>query len=207
MIIALSILLGALGVYLYLSKLSLNYHIHTSFLVIPVFCVAYLIRTYIHDIERYLKWYAALIACGVIYLYVGVLKTFIELAAESIGSGYSFFLLAFMGIYVCLYLSKLINKVNILAKVFALFGKYSFEIMALHFVIVKLVDVVYAKMFLVADPAAVAKFPSAFTYQIWYVYAILGTAIPALIGWFVEKTPDLARKLVKTKNKEPFVQQ
>jgi len=71
--------------------------------------------------------------------------------------------------------------------VVSLWGRYSFDIMALHFLVFKCVDLVYGR-FLLSEPLETySRFPQAYADQLWPWYALLGTMVPAVIGLALER--------------------
>lgn len=63
-------LLGFIGIMMNIKMEHLNYHMHTSFTVIPIFTVAYFVRNFCTNVEKILKWYVALPVTAI--LLVGV---------------------------------------------------------------------------------------------------------------------------------------
>ncbi len=167
-----------LGLYLNLREVNLLYHLQTAFLVIPIYILAYYVRK-IKDLNIYLKWYLFLPSIYFLYLCVNKFKWNIELSINQI-PGLKFYLISFVGIYFCLYLAKIILKSKYLKKNFTMIGSYSFEIMALHFLSFKLVDIVYAHLIGETNPLIYGTFPCAFS-NIWSIYIIVGTILPCLI--------------------------
>ncbi len=185
-IILLSLLLGGTGVFLNLRLAELNYHIHTSFLVVPIFAAAYYIKTYCKDLNKILKWYVAVFA----FLFLrAVLKLGgrIELSIEQIIGPVSFYAVSFAGIYFCMYLAKILLYIPVLRKYFSLIGEFSFEIMAFHFVAIKLVDIVYAMIIGQTDKTVYGVFVSAYSSECWPLYLLVGTLLPAILGLLIKK--------------------
>ena len=61
-------------------------------------------------------------------------------------------------------------------------GRCSFDIMALHFTVFKLMDYAYARFFLPELPETLSSFPVSFRPQLGPFYVILGLLLPALAG-------------------------
>mgnify|MGYP000184654735 CR=1 FL=1 len=75
------------------------------------------------------------------------------------------------------------EKSGAASKFLSFLGRYSFEIMAIHFAVFKFVDYAYAKFWLRSVPENLAGFPTGFSHELWPLYLIAGTLIPAFIGW------------------------
>ena len=73
----------------------------------------------------------------------------------------------------------MISKCNKLKVIFITLGKVSSHIMALHFLVIKLIDICYVYFNGITDISIVSNFPSAF--NLWYLYIILVSIIPILI--------------------------
>ena len=172
--IAGGIIAGALGVKLCLVQKDLIAHAHTAFLLLPVLLAGYLLTYYRVDMKRILKWPITLLTTA-ICVYILVIKAWtIELTAEKIISPVLFYPVTFCGIYMVCYWAKLIEKWNLLSRFFSFLGRYSFDIMALHFLAFKLVDGVYGR--LVGDtPEVYAQFPCAYP-KLWPVYLAVSLA-------------------------------
>lgn len=181
-IIVLSFLFGAFGVILNLRKVELMYHIHTAFLVIPIYSGAYFLRNSCKNVDSLVRWYVAIPLTIALYYVVAQLGWRINLSKEVIIGPVQFFAVSFAGIYVCLFAAKIIQRIPILKDFFALIGRHSFEIMAFHFVVIKLVDIVYSICINESDPQVYGQFICAYSRECWFLYALFATAIPALAG-------------------------
>ncbi len=157
-----------------------TYHLQTAILVIPIYIIAYYVRN-IKNLDCFLKWYFFIPAIFFLYLCVNKFNWNIELSINLI-SGYKFYVISIVGIYCCLYLAKMLLNTKLLKKYFILIGKFSFEIMALHFLVFKLIDYVYA-LIIHTNANIYGVFPCAFNnnYIICTLYILLGTIIPATI--------------------------
>lgn len=177
-IISASILFAILGVKLNMQNTNITYHLQTVFLVIPIFVLAYYVRK-IKDINPYLKWYIFIPSIVFLWLCVNKFSWNVELSNNQIPN-YMFYIVSIVGIYACLYLSKVILKLKYIKKYFELIGTYSFEIMALHFLSLKIVDLIYALIINESNKSIYGVFPYAYS-DLWLIYAIVGTLLPCLI--------------------------
>ena len=112
---------------------------------------------------------------------VNKLHWWIDLAAEQIIGPWQFYLISVVGIYLCMYAAKIIQKTYILSKYFILIGKYSFEIMACHFLTTKIVDIVYARMIGEINKEVYGKFVCAYPKECWPIYLLAGTLFIAVL--------------------------
>ena len=205
---AASCFFGLIGCFLILRGLPLSYQLHLVFLVQPFFAVGWLIRSLFPTFKKLLKWYLAFPCALGLAFFVGRWQLYIDLSLGRIGNGWQFFFLAFLGIYCCMYLAFLLEAFTsqpfspvhenaalkkaaaILApaiRLISLWGRYSFDIMAAHFFVFKLIDLLYGR-FLMAHPLETySGFPQAYAETLWPLYAILGTTLPALLGLALEK--------------------
>lgn len=177
-IIFIGIFFSVIGVMMNMKNMGLFYHSQTSILVVPIFIIAYYVR-HIKDINPFLKFYAFIPSIIFLYLCVNKFSWSIELSENNI-PGYIFYLISIVGIYVCLYLAKILLRLKKIKKYFLLIGKYSFEIMALHFICLKLVDIVYAIIIGNFNPLVYGIFPTAYN-EIWLIYVMVGTLLPCII--------------------------
>ena len=103
---------------------------------------------------------------------------------------------AFLGIYMCLVLAKVVQKIEMLAKITAMYGKASFWIMFVHFPVLKIFDWCYTILYVEGDFAQYRNLPVAYTY-LWPVYLMLGLGVPMVLylaGSFLVKRVMLCRK-------------
>lgn len=98
---------------------------------------------------------------------------------------------------MCLYISKVILKISYVNKFIEFLGKYSFEIMAGHFLVFKIIDVIYAHATSITDKQVYGKFPTAFPEKLWPIYVIFGAVIPALSVKFIYLVFDCIKKRLK----------
>ena len=183
-ILLIGLLFAILGKTLNEKTIFLTHHFQTSLLVIPIFILAYYIRK-IKDINPFLKWYIFIPCVIFLYLCVNFFNFKIELS-KNIIPGYIFFVISVAGIYACLYIAKIILKLKYLKKYFITIGKYSFEIMALHFLVIKIIDFIYAKIINETNPLIYGKFPYAYD-QLYILYIIGCTIFPCFVMIFYEK--------------------
>lgn len=175
-------LVGCVGIIFNINKNSLLWHSHTSMLVLPIIFAGFLFRHFRLQEKNIFRWYIAII-CFVFFHYFIILKVYrIELSAEMLGTKYLFYPLSFAGIYIMFYICILIEKISFLKKGISFVGKYSFDIMAMHFMIIKVIDVIYG--WLANKPVAtVSSFPRAYGY-LWPIYLAASVTIPPLIRIF-----------------------
>lgn len=199
-------LLGFIGIFLNMRGIALNYNLHTGLLALPIYYIAWLMRTLlsfafknnrqifghlsIAHLGKYFKIACLVILClilGFILRFINThLHIYIDLANMSI-PGFYYYPISLIGICFVLTLSGLVEKITLLNRIFAFFGKYSFDIMALHFLLFKLMDWVYASRILKSLPDEIYSFPSYFSPRFWPVYLFCGLFIPALFGFFTDK--------------------
>lgn len=178
--------IGLVGVFLNMRKCGIPYNLQTSFLVVPVYFFAYLLRLYVPDFKKYATWYGAAVSAAALYLINKKLHILIELASMTI-PGLWFYVISLIGIYFILALAVLAEKLKPVSSLLSFLGRYSFEIMAIHFAVFKLIDLAYAKLWLNDIPENLPAFPISFTHELWFFYLIGGTLIPAAIGWAVDR--------------------
>ena len=145
-----------------------------------------------------MKWYLALPLAGLLFYSVAELGYRIELSQEKIVGPLRFYMLSLGGIYVCLCLAKLILWIPGIKQYFAFIGKYSFDIMALHFLVIKLTDVVYAAVVGETDRMVFSKFVFAYP-KLVPLYLVLGTVLPATVGFLCMKLKQWLREFLEKK--------
>lgn len=185
-IICLSCLIGVLGAYYNMKSISLSLHIHTGLLLLPVLTVGYLFVHLKLDFNKIFRWFVAL-PCLFVVLWIVIKNGHrIELSKELIGdSSVYFYIVTFCGLYLICYLSKVIDRIKLLSHIFVFIGKYTFDIMALHFFVLKIIDGIYGRW--QGDSAEVfSTFPCSYR-NLWPIYLIASITIPPLVRIGINK--------------------
>ena len=128
-----------LGYYLEKQKVALPAESQVSLVVMPFLWVGYLLRNAKIDIKTYLHPIVAII-CAVLVWFVS-LEYRMDLAMKWVYP--AMHIVAFLGIYMCLYLAKLVQQFSGIRDVFVLYGKETFGIMFLHLPLCRFFDWCY----------------------------------------------------------------
>ena len=194
----LTVMVGGVGVYTNMYGMYFTWHIQTSFVVVPLFTMAWLISTRIKNWREFLHWIPG-IAAGAVMIYgIKKWKWAIELSANQIVGSIEFYVIAVLGIYFCLVVAKYLLNIPGARKAIALLGKHSFDIMAGHFLAFKLVDIVYARMIQETDVQVYGAFPVAYISILWPIYLAAGLILPtaAICIWEMLKNRLFGHKAV-----------
>lgn len=191
--------IGISGMYCNLNDLGLNMHIHTGLLLMPVLMLGFLISYLRIDFEKLFRWYIA-IPCAILVYWLVVVQGYqIELSVEYVGSALVFYPITICGIYFMCYIGHLINRFPKIAGVFAHFGKYSFDIMALHLFVIKLIDICFGT--LIGDTAEnISKAPCAYD-QLWFIYLIASLVISPCIRICISKSYSYIKLSIQQHNR------
>ena len=194
---ALAVLLaGVTGLFLFDRQCWLPYNMQCAILVVPLYYAAWMMRRHLPSFRRYTVWYGALISALLLHLVNTKLHIFIDVSALSI-PGIRYYPVSLLGIYLVLSLAAMAEKVPVCSRILAFLGRHSFDIMALHFLVFKLIDLVYARLIAAAVTAEnLSGFPVGFRGRLEPVYLILGVLLPALAGWGLDR---IARFLLPAK--------
>lgn len=193
---AFCILTGAAGIIFHKKEVFLPYHLQTSLLMIPVYYGGYLLRKNKIDVKKYVTWYGAA-ACAVLFWYYLVVRNeSVELSMNVIPRGAGFYIVSFIGTYLCCFAAKCLERVPALGKGAALLGRYSFDIMALHFLVFKVIDGIYGRVMKL--PAEYyGTFPHSYS-ELHVVYLAAGVLIPLFFAMAVKKLIHMAGNRVRT---------
>lgn len=179
------LVLGAAGLLLTMRKRLLAYYLHIALLVVPIYLAAWLVRTYCPRFRRYTTWYGCIISAVLLSLVNRRLHIFMDLVNMDI-PGIGFFPISLLGIYFTLSLGALLEKTP-LVKIMAFFGRHSFDIMALHVTVFKMLDLAYTRLFLDSVPDALTAIPAGFPQELALLYPLFGMTVPALLGWCLNR--------------------
>lgn len=182
------------------SRTPMIFGIHNSFLMLPVCLGAYFVRKAAGmDLSKYLKWWLALAFTILIAILIKFAGMRVELSAKIKPGYFWLYVLSFTGIYVFMYLAKVIEKTPRFNKFIAWLGENSFPIMALHFAAIKLVDRIYCLMIGEKNPAVIGKWVYSFP-KLWWVYLIAGTVLPAIFGTIMRRIKKSVDKSLEKKS-------
>ena len=183
----LSILAGISGACFIFRRVWLSYVLHLVLLLQPFLAGGWLLRKLLPSFSSYLRWYAALACFLILILWIRLGDLHIDLSLGRIGNGWEFYLLAFLGIYCCLWAAKKLKKSRLAGGLFALLGRYSFDIMCLHFLVFKVLDLIYGRFF-IGDPIEVySAFPQAYGTSLWPFHAAAGVLLPAAGKYAIDR--------------------
>lgn len=192
---ALSLIMGALGVMTNLRKVDLVMHAQTPLLLFPILFAGYLLSHLKVDKNKMFHTLGALPCLFVLWFFIIRPGRRIDLAANLIGEPLSFYLITVCGIYLICVAAKWLCKLSWTRWLFSFLGKYSFDIMAMHFFMFKLVDRIWE--FLWPNPdVPVTLFPCVNTAR-WPLYLLLSLALPPLIRVVLNKSIHWAETILE----------
>ena len=168
-----------IGYYFEDKELVMHANAHVSLVVMPFLWGGYLLRNSKIDFKQYLYFIPAVI-CGII-VYFAKERYWFDLALQWV---YPYMhIVAFLGIYMCLYIAKLIQRIPILTKILVQYGKASFWIMFAHLPLCRTFDWAYLNLFdkehfeelyVVIDTVVFAE-------EIWPVYLMIGLGLTMVL--------------------------
>ena len=186
-------LLGLAGAFLTMRGVGAAYNMQAALTVIPVYCAAWLMRLYLPGFKKYTTWYGWILSAALMH-FLNTRGILIDLVSLKI-PGLLYYPVTLLGIYHALCLGALIEKCRPAARTLAVIGRHSFDIMAIHFTVFKLLDYAYFRLVPGAAPENLAAFPVAFRYELGPAYILLGVAVPVLIGLLADRVGNLIKKI------------
>ena len=192
-----ALLTAVVGVWLNCRQSYLQYHIQTSFLGVAVIYLGYLFQQYRSTILKYIKWWMAIIFGLFLWKLLALNIGIVELSVNQIIQPLLFYPVTIIGILFCICIAQALEKVKRVGEAFAVLGKNSYHIMALHFFVFKLIDLFYGRI-TGADVETISHFPYAFE-NLWLVYYICGVGIPVLIIYILKKGTSIVDRGVRIK--------
>lgn len=174
-----------IGYYFEAEKLTMHANTHVSLVVMPFLWGGYLLRNSRIDFKKYLYLIPTTI-CAVI-VYIAKEHYRFDLALQWV---YPYMhIVAFLGIYMCLYIAKHIQRFPKLTKIFVLYGKASFWIMFAHLPLCRTFDWAYLNLFdkehfeelyVVIDTVVFAE-------ELWPLYLFIGLGVTMVIYLLYQK--------------------
>lgn len=158
----------------YLISVLLPANIQVSLTVMPFLWVGYLLRNYGAKFRKDFSIIVAFVFLFTIY-YISA-QHGLDLIMGQVYFG--MYVTAFMGIYVCMTVTKFLLSIEGMSHFLELCGKSSFWIMAFHFPLIKIIDYIWANH--LGNMEAYKILPHAFD-AMWPVYIVVGIAGPLLV--------------------------
>lgn len=173
--------IGTIGIVAVEYQMGLWYNMQISFLMIPIVALGSYFSRF--NMDKYLN-VAGLIGSFLILLFVtyGDIGR-IELSQNMIINRWLFYPVTFCGIYFALAFIKYISRNYLVEKTLVLLGKYSFDIMTMHFLAFKVIDYIVCTMR--NEKELLSVFPHTYT-DLWLVYIICGLALPICFKKIIE---------------------
>ncbi len=181
-----SAFIGFIGFFLNMRKCGLPYNLQAALLVVPIYFLAWMMKLYLPNFKRYMPWYGCILSAFLLTQCNSRLHIFVDLASMSV-PGLWFYVVSVIGIYFVLSLACLMERLTPVSRVLAFLGRQSFDIMAVHFTVFKLLDYGYASFVLGSMPENLSAFPVSFRYELGPAYILVGLFVPAVIGLVVDK--------------------
>jgi len=128
------------GYFLIERQIFLAANIQIAFAALPFLWLGYVVRNYLSEFKRFLNIGLTIIFL-IILIYVS--KDYLMSFINAIVFEYMY-ITAVMGIYVCMYLAKIIAKVDWIKRCFILLGRESFFMMATHYFVLRVFDKWYS---------------------------------------------------------------
>lgn len=179
------------GYIIILQEIEMFAYLHIALVVMPYIWIGYLLRNYCKEIKNYLKWFIALPALVILIFYAK--DHLISLKDKLIRP--EMYIIALLGIYVCLFISVYIQKVKIIGKMFITMGVSTFLIMAFHFTIIRIIDRMYDGF--VANVDFQSQPCLGHNLKLLPVYLVLGIGIPVLMTIIKDEVFKWQRRRVK----------
>ena len=176
-------ILGSAGYWLESHGLRVPGNMQVAFVVMPFYYVGYLFRNTSIQWEKLLNLPCAIVAAVIVY--IANLYYWLDLIFEIVYP--TMHIVGFFGIYLCLYIGKVLVKIKDksiagnVERLIAFFGQASFTIMALHFVLLRIIDIIYSNYAPDGSMEAYLEIPVAYSSTLWPVYLIVGLGVPGLV--------------------------
>jgi hypothetical protein len=216
-IVAVSLFCLIIGIYAVDKGINILYHMELAFVIEPFFAFGYFMKKYLPDWQEKVGWH---IMIPVIVLIFFIFNKFIDagiwfdLASQDI-FGCWYYVGGVLGIIFTIMLSKLVERAEVndklpedsklkrcplsaggpnpVAVLLAAAGKYSFDIMALHIFVFKMLDMLLRK-FYYRDPGMdLSQYPSPLSNQWWVLYLVVPVLVPMLVGIMVDRIKNRIR--------------
>lgn len=192
--IAFPVIFALLGTILCKNDVNLEYKIQISILSVPFMYVGIFTKKYWIKIEKYIFTFGWVTCAIILFIIINLNIGYIELSANKIINPFVFYPISIIGIYFCLSLAKMFNKISILRSIMCFIGQNSFHIMALHFLTIKIIDIIYSRINNINDINIISKFPNSYSNNLWIVYILIGTFLPTFLLLLIKNITECIKK-------------
>ncbi len=173
------------GYYFEDEQIYMHASMQVSLVVMPFLWGGYLLRTFQVEFKKYLNVILSVIFTVLIYIVSREHR--LDLAMQWVYPMMHLF--AFLGIYLSMYVAKVIQKLPRVNTLFVTYGRASFWIMFAHLVLVRLFDWTYINLFHKEDfdKLYLVIKPAVFSKEFWPIYLVLGLGVSLLMFVGYEK--------------------
>lgn len=129
------------------------------------------------------SWLIMIVSAGLIMIVNVITGLRVEFSQHEYYGGIGLYPMVVLGFIFCLSSGNIIRRNRCLSVIFSICGRYSFWIMALHFLIFKIIDRFYYYLYAarIEDVSVVYYFPYSFP-QCRPFYIVLGCAVPVMMA-------------------------
>lgn len=172
-------LIGIIGLIAINKGMNLPFNYQTGLLLLPLAFVGFIFSLFKEKVIKYITWQFAILMTIFIWYVVGVKGIRIDGPADKLITLVLYYPITLAGIYISLWIGKILKLNKYTNFIFSIAGKYSFEIMALHFLCFKFVDLIYVKIN-GRSFNELSGFPTSFN-QLGPIYVIIGVGLPVIV--------------------------
>lgn len=168
-----------LGYYLELEQVYLPAESQVSLVVMPFLWIGYILRTIKLEIRAYLNVIVSIFC--VLLVYVVSCYYSLDLAMKWV---YPYMhIVAFLGIYMCLYIAKVVQNIPKFKNIFVLYGRETFGIMFLHLPLCRFFDWIYTNLYHEEEFEKLYYVIDTVIYQetFWPIYLFIGLVVSLLV--------------------------
>lgn len=174
-----SLILFGVGIILAQKHIVLPLHADVSLAAMPIFFAGYLMNSF--KVEVYKHWGIALFSAAFL-VFAANKYGYFEVVNQKYVNPWLFIMASFAGIYMNMYLGKVIMNISVLGKIIAYIGQCSLTILALHFLAFKIVSALYIATHN-APHYWLARFPVIVGNNGWWIaYTLIGVGLPVILS-------------------------
>ncbi len=201
-ITVLSIACIIIGLYAVDKSIMITYHMELAFVIEPFFALGYFMHKYLGDWQEKMPWFFMIpIAAFIFYLFTRFIAAGIwfDLASQYI-FGLWYYVGGVLGIIFTILISKLLERLcSTAARLMALIGRYSFDIMALHIFVFKMMDMLLRKLYYRDPGMDISAYPSPLSQKWWILYLVIAVVLPLIAGIILDRIGGFIKNIIYKK--------
>lgn len=192
--LAFPLIFAIVGLILCYEKINLLYKLQISIISVPFMYMGMFTKKYWLQLEKYIFKFGWIISAIILGFIIEMKIGNIELYRNQIINPFLFYPVSLVGIYFCFSLAKMFKDIVFLEKGLCYIGENSFHIMALHFLFIKIIDIIYDKTDCITNMIFNSNKFFNYLNTIWPIFILLITCLPVILIYIIKRIKSIIKE-------------